>query len=85
MVTVRSHYDLRAVPGEDLGTQGHWPCRKDGVAGLHELFCGILRGCNDHWDLAELEEHERAMGHGGAIGLIGRGGWERWRDQREVQ
>jgi hypothetical protein len=44
-----------------------------------------LRGCNDHQDLAELEEHERAVGHGGAIGLTGRGGRERWRDQRIVR
>jgi len=61
VVAVRSHHDSRAVPGEDPGAQGHWPRREDGVVGLHELLCGVRRGCDDHRDLAELEEHERAV------------------------
>ncbi|CAD6269656.1 unnamed protein product [Miscanthus lutarioriparius] len=61
VVAVRSHHDPRAVPGEDPGTQGHWPRREDGVVGLHEFLCGVRRGCDDHRDLTELEEHERAV------------------------
>nr|CAB3467948.1 unnamed protein product [Digitaria exilis] len=58
-----SPYGAQTIPGPSL-MMTFWPCGEDGIMSLHELLRSMRCGRYNDRDLAELEEHERAMAEG---------------------